>query len=381
MCMAIEDRVRTALEQAWITHQGALSEPSYKQIPIDIIEATDKVLALDSAPYRQFLITIAAGTSEEPASNPASLQLTAGVDRRGQAIRTMKPLSRFIEERGIKLKLSKDPGVSNQWREPEITQEWVAGRQAKQREAAEALLGIVEWLKASINATERQIRAQDLLDRSAFRVIQLAAENALDYPRFRASPRTAMQLIENFLALAPERPDAMEAVVTVASRVLAHALDKNIKVERRDITSPDPIDILITSPDGVLNSGIEVTDTYISLAKLQHEVIDAMLRLGLDRAVVVSRGVLPAEAMEIDSMVTRAYTHFQQRIDLVTIDSIEAWLSFPATPRDLAIDFLWGLGEELDKHSNQGNRRAWWTVLTNYAAALHSGSAGTATTE
>ena len=113
-----------------------------------------------------------------------------------------------------------------------------------------------------------------------------------------------------------------------------------------------------------------MTDDQISLSKIEHEVVPAMLRLGLDRATVVSRGIPVGEASAIEAYVKRAFTHFQQRIDLESVDVIESWLSFPGSDRSLATDFLWGVGLELDEYSGNDNRRAWFDVLTTYAASV-----------
>lgn len=367
--MSIESHVKDALERAWASHGS--DSPGPLVLNADIVESASLILATDSAPYRQFLLTIAAGTADDPSSNPASLQLTAGVDRRGQAQKASGPLSEFITLTGLKLKFSRDPGVSNQWREPEINQAWVDGRRASYKPAAAAFLRIVNWLKGASNVNETKERASQLLDFVARGIVTIAAENALDYPRFRATPRIAMSLVESFLESAPDRPDAMEAVVTVGARELSKVLASPVRVERRDINSPDPIDVLLTSSgaDGV-RSGIEVTDTKITLSKIQHEVVKAMLDLGLDRATVVSRGVSATDADEIEAYVRRANTHFQQQIDLVTIEIIESWLSFPGTPRTLATDFLWGIGDELDRFSKRGNRLAWFDVLRLYAESI-----------
>ncbi|OII10320.1 hypothetical protein BIU96_18070 [Curtobacterium sp. MCBA15_008] len=128
--------------------------------------------------------------------------------------------------------------------------------------------------------------------------------------------------------------------------------------------------MLIESAEKIPFGGIEVTDDYIRLAKLQHEVVPAMLSLGLDRATVVSRGIYGPEQSEIESFLSRALMRFDQRIDLVTIDVIEAWLNFPAAERDVATDFVWAVAAELDKYSTDANRRAWFGVLTSYADSV-----------
>lgn len=370
--MSIESLVGESLRRAWIEYDSRTS--STPTLPDEIVNAVDTVLTTGSAPNRQFLLAIAAGTTTDPSSNPASLQQQSGdggVDRRGQAYKVRDALTSFRDEYGLTLKISQDAGVSNQWRAPEITPEWVAHRRKQDRAWAQGFLTITSWLREG----DHSARAKLLLDFVTSMLVRIAVDSALDYPRFRVTPRIAMRLIREFLDVAPDRPDAMEAVVTVGARTLSSVLESRPITHRRDINSPDPIDIVISSAvDETVKSGIEVTDAPISLSKIKLEVVPAMLKLGLDRATVVSRGTPSESAEEIDRYINRAYSHFQQRIDLTTIDVIEAWLSFPGTPRDLATDFLWGIGGELDQHSKADNRRAWFNVLSNYAESVDQNS-------
>lgn len=367
--MNIQHRVTDALALAWDAHEsGSQLETT---VPPTIDLAIDQILANSSPPNRQYLLTIAAGTAEEPQSNPASLQLPAGVDRRGQAFGTREALSAFKTELGLTLKISQDAGVSNQWREVEITTSWAAGRRKQDQTWAGAFLTIVNWL-TEVKGEARGRRAEGILQSTAIKIVAIAVGSALDYPRFRATPRLAMQLVRRFIETAPDRPDATEAIVAVAARSLTSTLENPPMVTRSDINSPDPIDVVMRTQDGEVNAGIEITDEQITLGKLEHEVVPAMLKLGLDRATVVSRGVASSEASSIEAFVIRAHTHFEQRIDLVTVDVVEAWLTFPGTPRDIATDFLWTVGEELDAYSNNGNRRAWFDVLTDYASSIES---------
>lgn len=366
---SVEQLVGDSLRRAWAQHES--KAPFTTALPSEVSDAVAAVLANGSAPNRQFLLAIAAGTLDDPESNPASLQQQSGddgVDRRGMAYKVRDALTDFRDAHGLTLKISQDAGVSNQWREREITQEWVDHRRKQDKTWAEAFLVIAVWLTDS---EDRVLAATALLDYVSVRIVQIAVESALDYPRFRATPRIAMDLVRSFLDIAPDRPDAMEAVVTVGARTLSSVLASKPTAQRRDINSPDPIDVVITSEtDDTVKSGIEVTDVPIKLSKIQHEVVPAMLKLGLDRATVVSRGTPIDSESEIDKYLVRAFTHFGHRIDLTTIDVIETWLSFPGTPRDLATDFLWGIGEELDQYSKAENRRAWFNVLTDYAEAI-----------
>lgn len=366
--MSIFSRVKESLDAAWVAHeQGNLVE---RVEPPVIDAALSLALREGGAPTRQMLITILAAESESPARHPAALQLSAGADRRSQAKPATKALTAFLADHGLTMKVSQDPGVSHPYRETVVDEAWATKRRGKNRLWANAMLQIVIWLSEATEDSDRRARAALALDRAAALLVEIAVSGALDYPRFRATPKLAMRLVHEFTAAAPDRPDATEAVVTVASRVLASALETDVTVERRDINSPDPIDVLITSENGDVRSGIEVTENQISLSKIQHEVVKAMLTLGLDRAIVVSRGVSEAERAAIDDYIARAHTHFGQQIDLVTVDVIESWLSFPGTPRSLATEFLWGVGDELDALSNNGNRQAWFDVLDAYASSI-----------
>jgi hypothetical protein len=316
------------------------------------------------------LLTIAAGTAVDPDSNPASIQFSAGVDRRGQAKGPISVMNAFIAEKGLTLKISKDPGVSNQWREPQIDNVWVSKRRGAASKWASAFLVVVDWLSSASPGAERADRAQELLEFTCLALVELASHNVLNYPKFQATPRLAMILINEFLGAAPNRPDALEAVVTVAARTLANVMNTNATVVRGDTNSPDAIDVLITSSDNSVRTGIEITDEPITLSKLQNEVQPAMLKHGLDRATVVSRGIASTDEIEIEKWREKCFVKFGQRIDLAIPDDIEIWLSFPAAPGDLSTTFLWDVGPELDALSTDGNRRAWHTTLTDYIESV-----------
>src|SRR4051794_13009897 len=106
--MSLFTRLNAALEQAW---EFQLAESSFSvALPHQIVGAVDGILGGDSAPTRQMLLTIAAATAAHPQSNARSLQLSAGVDRRGQAKSLVNHLSKFREDHGLTFKMSKDPG-------------------------------------------------------------------------------------------------------------------------------------------------------------------------------------------------------------------------------------------------------------------------------
>ena len=89
---------------------------------------------------------------------------------------------------------------------------------------------------------------------------------------------------------------------------------------------------------------------------------------GLLRATVVSAGINPGEAAEIEDWISSTYSRFSQRIDLVDMSEVRAWLTEPTAAERLISDFLWRIGEELDEFSTDANRRAWFEVLTNFVS-------------
>jgi hypothetical protein len=307
-------------------------------------------------------LAIAAGTAEDPASDPGALQDTAGVDRRGQAKALMVTLTTFRDAHRLTLKISREPGVSNPWREPQINEDWLA-RRSRLRSARD-FVTLVEWLHDADTDLERRKRAEALLDHVAFLIAVLAQAGSLAYPRFSVSPRLAMALVADFLAATPNRPDALEAIVCAATRAIATSLPGEISVERRDTNSPDPIDVLVSGEH--VASGIEVTDDEISLAKLQHEVVPAMLLHGLSHAVVVARPPSPSDVDAIAAYLVMIYRQFQQRIDLLTVGDIEKWFALPGLPIEVPSSFIWEIGRELDRYSAAETRRAWLSVLDRY---------------
>ncbi|HEV3309328.1 MAG TPA: hypothetical protein VG815_02245 [Chloroflexota bacterium] len=363
-------RLQAALEGAWDSLEAG--KPPLSVGDADVDGSVDKLVQLDSAPDRGMVFAIVAGTAEDPYVDPGALQEPAGVDRRGQAAALVGVLTIFINHHALTLKLSKDPGVSNPWRELVIDDDWLSRRQ--RLASARYFVSIVDWLRDEPGMKERSERATALLDRIAYRVVELARGNAIEYPKFGASPRLAVELVQRFLATVGDRPDAAEAVVCAAARALAEHLPGDIEVERRDTNSPDPIDILLTRGDGT-RSGIEVTDAPLSLAKLQHEVVAAMLSLGLTHATVVSRPPSPADAPAIKAYLDDIYRRMGQRVDLLETRDIEKWLSMPGMDPSVATTFLWGVGPELDRYSSIQTRRSWLEVLEDYVQPINEGPA------
>jgi hypothetical protein len=363
--VSVESRVEAALLQGW-DHFGNGQALSH-ELPHDVVEATEVVLAKGSAPNRQMLLAIVAGTADDGLSNPRALQAAAGIDRRSQAKVVSKVLLTFTAEKGYTLKFSKDPGVSNQWRSPELDHGWVEGRKAQDRPWARAFNTIVSWLAGLAEGPARSEGAQQLLEYLATRLVETSARNSFAYPKFSVTPSIAFALVKEFLRTTAQRPDALEAVVAAATRALAKQQD-DLAVDRGDINSPDPIDVLVSS-NGIPFHGIEVTDEPITLSKLKLEVLPAMQKFGLLRATVVSNGIKAAEAAEIGSWIESTYARFQQRIDIVSIDVIESWLTNPVAREGLVTDFVWLIGEELDAYSTDSNRRSWLEVLNGYVSA------------
>jgi len=356
--MPLSELLHSAFENAW--NQFEAGTPADFNLPGEIERAVADILANDSLPNRQMLLAIVAGTCADPESDATALQGSAGVDRRGQAYLVRDVLNHFRVEHGLMFKVSQDAGVSNQWREPQINSGWVQRRKTQDRNWAAGFLTIADWLKANPE------NAPILLGHICRELVELFSQNTLDYPRFGASTRIAMELVSRFIQSAPDRPDATEAVVATATRILATTYASAPIVERADINSPDPIDIRITSDDGDVNTGIEVTDNRITLSKLQHEVVPAMTHLGLDRAIVIARAPSADEQTKINDYLDRVLQRLSLQVDIVEVGILEAWLNAPGLPHSIASEFVWKVGDELDQYSKDGNRRAWLNVLNNY---------------
>jgi len=357
--VSIQDRLKAALEQAWTAL--AAGDKSQFDAPTAVTHAAAHLVALDSAPDRGIVLAIAAGTAEDPNVDPGALQEAAGVDRRSQAKALMETLTQFKAAHGLTLKISRDPGVSNPWREPVIDDGWLAGRKLP---SAGDFVTLVDWLRAAPPPADRRARAEALLVHLAYLIANLAQKNSLAYPKFFVSPSIAMALVNDFLTSTPNRPDAVEAVACAAARTISEAMPGEISVERGDVNSPDAIDVLVIGDH--VATGIEATDEPISLAKLQHEVVPAMLKHGLSHAIVVARPPISAEAEAVAQYVREMYQRFGQRIDVVEIADIELWFSLPGLPSDVATKFIWEIGPELDRYSATETRRAWFDVLSAY---------------
>lgn len=372
--MTIHTRVQGALDVAW-----AARETPERALVMTLGPVSDSmwtVLGTGSTPAWQMLLTILAGTAESPGENPAALQRKGGgVDRRTEARHSSVAFSSFRSEHGLAIKVSKDPGVSHPYRESAVTREWADRRKGNDRLWAEAILTVVEWLREAPSIEERKRRAVVGLAEGASCLVRWAVQSSFTYPKFRTSPRLAMQLVREFLDSAAERPDALEAVMAAATRTLVGELPGDLKVARGDVNSPDPIDITIRNRNDTVVSGIEITDEFITRSKLENEVVEAMLDLGFDSAIVVSRGPSLDDRDDVERYLAQVLIRLGKSIELVTIDVVESWLNFPGLRRDLASDFMTGVGVELDEFSSTANRATWYEVLVKYATQDTSSNA------
>ena len=362
--MDIQERVLEALEGAWQRHLDG--DDSFPEIDEELQQAVEIVYASKSLPAQQMLLALAAGVELEPERDPASLQSQSGVDgvdRRGQGADVARALNRFFRDKELTWKVSQDPGVSNPWREARIDETWLMRRKGSAREWARAFLTFV----AVFEAYDRRSEAHVVVDYIAMRVVQQAVEQRIEYPKFGVSPANAMKITKEFLEKCDNPPDGLEAAVTAAVRVVSHCLEHPMIVNRGDINSPDRIDIEVQSENDETNRhGVEVTDSYLTENKLRNEVIEAMRQRGLRHAVVVSRGILTAELDGVSKVVDHARQNLDFHIDLVTVEAIEHWLSFPGYGKPLGGEYLNELGAELDRLSTPSMRRCWLDVLNRY---------------
>ena len=362
--MDIHERVLEALEGAWQRHLAG--DDSFPEIDDELQQAVEIVYASKSLPAQQMLFALAAGVELEPERDPASLQSQSGVDgvdRRGQGADVARALNRFFRDKELTWKVSQDPGVSNPWREARIDETWLMRRKGSAREWARAFLTFV----AVFEAYERRCEAHVVVDYIAMRVVQQAVEQRIEYPKFGVSPANAMKITKEFLEKCDNPPDGLEAAVTAAVRVVSHCLEHPMIVNRGDINSPDRIDIEVQSENDETNRhGVEVTDSYLTENKLRNEVIEAMRQRGLRHAVVVSRGILTTELDGVSKVVDHARQNLDFHIDLVTVEAIEHWLSFPGYGKPLGGEYLNELGAELDRLSTPSMRRCWLDVLNRY---------------
>ena len=362
--MNVQGRVFEALEGAWQRHLDG--DDSFPEIDEELKKAVEIVYASKSLPAQQMLFALAAGVELEPERDPASLQSQSGpdgVDRRGQGTDVARALNRFVRDRGLTWKVSQDPGVSNPWREARIDETWVMRRKGSAREWARAFLTFVTVFEDH----DRRSEARNIVDYIAMHVVRQAVAQRIEYPKFGVSPANAMKITKEFLEACDNPPDGLEAAVTAAVRVVSRCLEHPMVVSRRDVNSPDRIDIEVRSDTDETNRhGVEVTDAYLTENKLRNEVIEAMRQRGLRHAVVVSRGTLAAELDGVSKVVDHARQSLDFHIDLVPVEAIEHWLSFPGYGKSLGGEYLNELGSELERLSTPSMRRCWLEVLNRY---------------
>lgn len=362
--MDVKARALQALESAW--QKYVEGDTSYPEIDDDVTAAIDTVFGSSSQAAQQIMFAIAVGVELEPDRDPASLQVKSGVDgvnRRTQAEYVGRALNKFCQEKRLTWKVSQDPGVSNPFREERIDQRWVNKRKGHSVKWAKALLVLVEFFEPEGN----RCLASSVVDYIATRIVELSVAQRIEYPKFPATAAIAMRLTRVFLDKCDNRPDALEAAITAAIRVVARRMAEPLCVNRGDVNSPDPIDIEIVSESNPNNRhGVEVTDNYLTANKLRNEVIEAMKKKGLSRAVVVSRGVSDAEFDGVDKLIRHSRQNLNYYIDLVSVDVIEHWLNFPGYGYLLGGEYIDELGGELDRLSTPSMRRCWLNVLEDY---------------
>ena len=78
------------------------------------------------------------------------------------------------------------------------------------------------------------------------------------------------------------------------------------------------------------------------------------------------RATLAAELDGVSKVVDHARQSLDFHIDLVPVEAIEHWLSFPGYGKSLGGEYLNELGSELDRLSTPSMRRCWLEVLNRY---------------
>lgn len=335
-------------------------------IPSNILADAELLMIEGSSPERVMALAIAFGTVIDPNSNPCALQAEAGVDRRGQASAIGEVLVELLDEAGYTVKISRDPGVSNQFREPEINAQWLKTRRSPN---AKRFVAVAGWLQ-SFNPEERSERASVLANVLIDALLNIGESETFKYPQFHATPRIAMIIVKRYLETTPNRPDATEAVVTAAIRVLGLMMLDPPIVERGDIHSPEHIDITLRWTNYL--SGVEVTDDPITMIKITQEVVPAMQNYGLNNVTVIGRKPSSNEVEGINAYAANAFQRFGQQINMSVIDDLETWFNMPVIRGDVGGKFLSEIGEELDRFSEIQTRMAWLKVLNSYIDSVNN---------
>lgn len=219
--MDVEGCALQALESAWQKYLEG--DTSYPEIDDDVTAAVDAVFGSNSAPAQQIMFAIAVGVELEPDRDPASLQVKSGADgvnRRTQAEGVGRALNKFCQEKRLTWKVSQDPGVSNPFRELRIDQSWIKERKGNSVKWAKALLVLVEFFEPECN----RCLASAVVEYIATRIVELSVEQRIEYPKFPATAAIAMRLTRVFLDKCDNRPDALEAAITAAIRVVARRM-------------------------------------------------------------------------------------------------------------------------------------------------------------
>ena len=142
--------------------------------------------------------------------------------------------------------------MSNPWREARIDETWVMRRKGSAREWARAFLTFVTVFEDH----DRRSEARNIVDYIAMHVVRQAVAQRIEYPKFGVSPANAMKITKEFLEACDNPPDGLEAAVTAAVRVVSRCLEHPMVVSRRDVNSPDRIDIEVRSDTDETNRAL-----------------------------------------------------------------------------------------------------------------------------
>jgi hypothetical protein len=351
----VADRMRRCVEAAFLNEDGAL--PS---LPASVDWACQALVTAGAETCRLVALTVTAATAINRAVPPDIIQAGAGGrDFRSLYKEAVYPvLMAAASRRSAPWQPSRDPFVSNPYREPRIDAAWVTRRKGKLA-GADALLAVVS------HVADVRDDAEAVLAHLARHELAMLDRAAVIY---RIPPRLSAAVVIGLLNrwLMDDSGGRRHEVVSVALLRFAgpRIVDGWDSVESHHVNDPAPYDALCRG-GGVVRAVGEVKAQTVTVDHLRQLAIQ-MDSHQARRGYLFTRTFWMAVGDGADEIVrfVRAQDALGRRIEVLDVlEAVRLWLPLLDQRDDALPGFIRLLADELDRHALAEDRRSFAGLL------------------
>ena len=254
---------------------------------------------------------------------------------------------------------SKDPGVGNIWRHPQIDAQWLAkGNRA--RSGGLALLKVLAYAQEHPDEVEAMLRA------TLVAISVRLAETEISYPRpNRISEPACVALVERYLAkrTGGRRMQAVAAALfdTIGSHFSLFASVEVGHINKSDVARGDVADLDCRDVGGATVLSVEVKDRQLSVRDVR-DTLEVARDRGVAEILYLIRGKVSAsEEQELRDLKASQFTAGHNVYDIDFVPFLRACLIlFGEKGRSALLD---AIGTRTDEFGELSDRQDWQREL------------------